>query len=290
MTPQLDHVIVTRFNLPSRGHESLIRARHNWLEDRIRLFERHCLPSVAGQTCRSYSWIIYFDPQSPRWLQEWIGRHAAQGHFQPIFKEEVHRADLLDDVRGVLGRPHGSRLLTTNLDNDDCLARDFVARLQEAAVAVPDRAAVYLADGLIKRGDMVFRRLDRHNAFHSVSEPWTDPVTCWVDWHNMLGEHMPVVVVRGAPAWLQVVHGSNVSNRVRGRRIDPAEYRDAFPGQLEDLPVPTTTDLAKDALVALPARTIREVGRAAAKASLSRFGGKETLDRVKTLWTATSRW
>ena len=36
---------------------------------------------------------------------------------------------------------------------------------------------------------------------------------------------MPVVQLDGPPAWLQVVHGSNVSNRVRGRIVSPNRTR-----------------------------------------------------------------
>ena len=89
MTANLDHVLLTRFNLPSKGHESLVRAQENWLKNRVMLFERYCLPSVLAQTCRSFSWIIYFDPESPVWLLDWVRSHEQWGYFNPYFREEV---------------------------------------------------------------------------------------------------------------------------------------------------------------------------------------------------------
>src|SRR4051812_14454073 len=148
----LDHVLLTRFNLPSAGHEGLVRAKENWLRDRVALFERYCLPSVRAQTCQDFTWIVYFDPQSPQWLRDWAGEHQDSGDFHVVYRDEVPRAVLLDDIRAALpGAPRGT-LLTTNLDNDDSVARDFVARLQ-AATPVTERAAVYLGDGLIVQGD-----------------------------------------------------------------------------------------------------------------------------------------
>ena len=44
MADDIDHVLLTRFNLPSAGAEAAIRNRKGWLEHRIVLFERYCLP------------------------------------------------------------------------------------------------------------------------------------------------------------------------------------------------------------------------------------------------------
>ena len=49
LVPTLDHVILTRFNLPTGGVEGIMRAREGWLRERIDLFERYCAPSVAAQ-------------------------------------------------------------------------------------------------------------------------------------------------------------------------------------------------------------------------------------------------
>ncbi|MGY1831482.1 glycosyltransferase [Geodermatophilus sp. SYSU D01180] len=281
MTPPGTHVLLTRFNLPSAGHESLVRAKENWLRDRVGLFERHCVPSVLGQTCRDFSWLVYFDPASPEWLLDWVRDHERQGSFTPLFREVVPRADLLADLRAAAGDRPGD-LLTTNLDNDDGLARDFVARLHDAEVPA-GRAALYVGDGLIVRGERLYRRVDRYNAFCSVRETWDDPVTCWADWHTGLADHMPAVVLRGAPGWLQVVHGGNVSNRVRGRRTRPSAHVGAFPGLPAGLPDPGWRALAADTLAGGPGRAVREAGRSTAKTAVRAVLGREALDRAKFL-------
>lgn len=285
----LNHILLTRFNLPSKGNESLVRAQENWLRNRVALFERYCLPSVMAQTCQDFSWIIYFDPSSPAWLRDWVRRHDQQRNFIPHFREEVTGDGLLNDLRAVAGGHRGTEILTTNLDNDDGLAIDFVERIQ-GADRVGDRTAIYVGDGLIRYGDaLLYRHVDPHNAFCSVRESWDAPMTCWIDWHNLLPERMPAVVLRGSPGWLQVVHGGNVSNRVHGRLTYPAQHRAAFSGLLDDLPAPGMREIAKDTLLSAPGRAIREGGRATAKAAISRIAGKRGLDDAKAMWTSLRR-
>jgi hypothetical protein len=287
MSGSVDHVLLTRFNLPSVGVESIIRAREGWLRERVELFERYCLPSVRGQTNQQFHWLVYLDPESPTWLKDRIARLSADGIFTARFRTSVSRKELVSDLRSMSGADRGE-LLTTNLDNDDALANDFVERLQRAAPP-HGAAAIYLVDGLIKSGSRVFRRTDRRNAFCSVRETWEAPVTCWADWHNLLGERMAVLELDGEPAWLQVIHDFNVSNRVRGRRVAPEPYRQAFSGGLlDDVVAPRPLQVAADVMVARPRRYLRESGRAALKRLVMTTVGKEGLDRLKLIRASRS--
>ncbi|WP_312182141.1 glycosyltransferase [Arthrobacter sp.] len=285
-----DHFLITRFNLPTPGAESLVRAREGWLRERAGLFERYCLASVAAQTNPRFGWVIYFDPESPGWLREKISDWSAGGTFTPVFRASVNRAELLGDLRAVVqdsGQVPGEALITTNLDNDDGLATDFVDRLQRAAGETePARAALYLPRGLILHGTSLYARTDRTNAFCSVVEPWEDALTCWNDWHTMLGRSMPVREVPGPPGWLQIVHGGNVSNRIRGRRTAPGPHRRSFPGLLDSALPASVLDQARELLLTLPRRAARDGLRSAVKTVLLRVAGKDGLDRVKELLRA----
>ncbi|KQQ99799.1 hypothetical protein ASF74_09855 [Arthrobacter sp. Leaf145] len=277
----MDHVLLTRFNLPSRGFESLVRAQEGWLRDRIALFERYCLPSVKAQTNRDFRWIIYFDPESPAWLLDRVHGLNREGTFVALFRTEVSPSELLEDIRTVTGGGRGT-LLTTNLDNDDGLAIDFVDRVQKAAHDAGN-SAIYLVSGLVMGKGSVFLRNDPHNAFCSVSAPWSAPVTCWAAWHNRLGQSMKVTSLRGAPGWLQLVHDHNVSNRIRGRRVSPKPYRALFPALLADAPIPTASSIFVDRVFESPLRALRELARKGAKAVTIALLGTQGIDRVKTL-------
>jgi hypothetical protein len=283
MARNLDHVLLTRFNLPTGGVEGLIRAREGWLRERVGLFEAYCAPSVHSQTCQDFRWIIYFDPDSPEWLNDWISRNAP-GRFTPVFRSSVSSDDVVIDIRTFLGGG-SSMLVTSNIDNDDSFALDFVERIQSAA-SPTERTALYITCGLIKNGTRIYLRRDTRNAFCSVIESWESPSTCWCDWHNLLGNSMKVVQLDGDPGWLQVVHGRNVSNRVRGRLVSPSRYVRLFPGFFDDVaPVPLRAR-ASDVIFAQPARSLKEAGRAVVKGIAMKVFGKEGLSRAKTLWVS----
>ncbi|MBW4716986.1 glycosyltransferase [Saccharothrix obliqua] len=281
----MDHVILTRFNLPSVGAESVVRAREGWLTERVGLFERYCLPSVRAQTSANYRWIIYFDPESPQWLKDRIASHGDA--YTPVFREQVSRDELLEDI-GKLFPVKGDGLITSNLDNDDALAADFVARLQ-ADRPTGGRTALYLANGLVKSPTGVYAHHDKDNAFASMREPWDDPVTCWADWHNRLHRHGRWVSLGGAPGWLQVVHGGNVSNRTRGRLVSPAPYRALFGDALDDVAEPDRRVLARDRYVGHPKRVARDGARYLAKTAALRVLGADGFERAKRIIAARGR-
>lgn len=275
----VDHVLLTRFNLPTVGAESVVRAKDGWLRTRLELFRRYCLPSVQQQSEQNFKWIIYLDPESPEWLVRSLNELNTRGTFTPIFRAEVGRGELLEDLQAVTGARH-RELMTTNLDNDDGLASDFVARLQ-AAESDGTRTAVYLAHGLIRKGSALYLRRDRTNAFCSVREDWDAARTCWSDWHNLLGQSMNVRELDGAPAWLQVIHGSNVSNRIRGKRVAAAPYLSTFGSLLDGVGDVGRLDLVKDAALQRPRRIALDSGRSLLKHAAMTVAGKEGLDRLK---------
>jgi len=274
----VDHVLLTRFNLPTSGVEGLVRAREGWLSDRVELFERYCAPSVARQRS-AFTWIVYLDPESPGWLFDRLRPLVDAGLVRPALRTSVGPAELAEDLAAAVPRP-ATHLLTTNLDNDDGVAHDFLARLRGVRPE-PHPLAVYLDHGLVLGKEGLYLHRDRHNAFCSVLEPWKDARTSWSEYHNELGNVMPVVHLGGAPAWLQVVHGANVSNRVRGRLVSPAPYRASFGALLEDAPSPGHGRVVADTLVGLPRRAVRDASRSTLRTAGLRLLGKDGYQSLK---------
>lgn len=277
--PTIDHVLLTRFNVPTPGRESLIRAQDGWLRNRVELFEKYCAPSVEAQSDRNFHWLIYFDPDSPQWLMDWLESGTYSHLFRAAFRSSISNLELVSDLSELSGAQRDV-LLTTNLDNDDGLAIDFVARSQ-SAVATIERTAIYLTRGLILNGSKTYWRIDPSNAFCSVAESWESPVTAWADWHNRLGLAMAVKEIPGAPAWLQVIHGLNVSNRVHGRLIKPSEHSKLFAYALPRLPDPAASQIFVENYLAVPLRSVYSAARTLAKTALLKVLGKDGFNEFK---------
>jgi hypothetical protein len=228
--PSFEHVILTRFNVryvedpnaPSIGVDP------GWLEERFGLFEQYCLPSVLAQTEQNFTWILFFDRATPEPYAERARALASRrAGFHPIFCDALPLSAVHETVRRV-SRNDPQWLLTSRFDNDDGLHKDFVATVQRAQRF--DRPEVLNCPmGIILRDNRAYRRRDPSNAFISLSEPFSGMQTVFsILRHVYARESYPVRQVASAPMWLQVIHDSNISNRVRGRRVPLASVAPQF--------------------------------------------------------------
>ena len=276
-----NHILLTRFNLPSPGVQSLIRAKEGWLRERVKLFETYCLPSVIAQTCHDFTWIVYLDPESPQWLRDRMSVHDANHILHPVYRETASDEDLVKDIRQIVGTPK-QYLMTTNLDNDDAIAVDFIARLQSVEpTSAP--VAIYVTHGVIRFENALYLHRYPRNAFNSVFVDWRAPTTCWSEWHTDFGNLMPVIEIDGPPGWMQVIHGSNVSNRVKGHRIPPTPHRRSYGALLDGVTAPHRREAARDMFIARPKRFVLESGRALAKRVVVATLGKDGIDKVQLI-------
>jgi hypothetical protein len=108
-------------------------------------------------------------------------------------------------------------------------------------------------------GKAAYRHRHLHNAFTNLVEADDELFrTTMTIRHMELPQHVSVIQAEGPPAWLQVVHGGNVSNKVRGRRTAPAQHAARFPhGLLDAVAAPTPLEQLADA-AATPARDLRD--------------------------------
>jgi hypothetical protein len=255
------HVIMTRFNMPTPGRESQIRSRPGWLAGRFELFERYCLPSIAAQTTRGFHWVVYFDEATPPEFRARIEACRAVFPFEPCFTQFFPAEGWPRSLGEILGQPT-PWLLTTRFDSDDALAVDHVARLQAAveAAAPTARTSFNLTHGVVIEDGRVYAHAHPSNAFASWLEPWDGSArTCMSINHMRMAEQGPILQVGGPAAWLQVVHGGNVSNKVRGRRVGPEAVRGRFPPEVPGrLRESSATGIALENLLLTPLREARD--------------------------------
>ncbi|MBX2848863.1 MAG: putative rhamnosyl transferase [Acidiferrobacterales bacterium] len=231
------HVILTRFNLPSGGREKRIRQSPGWLENRFELFEKFCLPSVQNQTNQRFKWFIYFDQNTPEpFRSRAINIENAYSNITLFWVGSLSLKDINEQILGLKVRDT-SKVLTTRLDNDDALNKHFIATLQNQANLSTDDSlragkAVILnfTHGLVLCEKRTYSHSDSSNAFASMLEPLSENLqTIWRRQHNRLSLIGEFVQIDKPDMWMQVVHGNNVSNRIKGYRILNRSIEPTFP-------------------------------------------------------------
>jgi Putative rhamnosyl transferase len=219
----MKHFIITPFYVKRHftAKTGKIEVRHaslEWLDDRIRLFEAYCLPSVAAQSDQNFTWYLYFDDSTP---EKYLDRIAAAiGPRENILIKRCalwEGTTLVNDLLAGLDE-HTRWVITTRLDNDDGLQRDFVSVLH---AAVEEKTEfLNFPRGIIWYSGKCYLYRHPSNAFLSMVEPAASPRTVWLVPHEDAARVAPVRQLSQKPAFLQVIHGNNVSNKPRGTRID----------------------------------------------------------------------
>ncbi|MDO8861028.1 glycosyltransferase [Haliea sp. E1-2-M8] len=229
-----EHFLITRFNLRNPSWTSS-RSQHPvlseaWLQDRFQLFEQYCLPSVAAQTEAGFSWLVYFDTQTPeQWLPRIERYHRECPQFQPVFVDGMPA--FLPDVQARIAAAAAPYVITSRLDNDDCISSDFIARVQEQ-FAPTDFLALDFIDGYmleIAPVQRLGRTVNAYNPFVSLIERNREPLSVWHKVHAQWKREPHLRRIRGQRIWLTVIHQDNKTNEFRGfGRADKAEVSASF--------------------------------------------------------------
>ncbi len=162
---RLQHFLMTRFNLGlypadmnqayrDKSGQAPATDPDKWMQDRLELFDKYCVPSVMSQSNKNFTWLVVFDPKTPSKFRERIERYRDDGVLVPLYAKSRCR----DEARVVASVFSGKLLrflhfeaalpaaqdyvtrrldkwteyiITTRLDNDDAIHSDFVRRVQD---------------------------------------------------------------------------------------------------------------------------------------------------------------
>ena len=230
------HYIITRFNLRLWAHDKRGRETQTqeWLEERFRLFEAYCLPSVARQTESHFVWLVLFDSETPVKYIERI-RHYQKicPQFTPIRVRPEHSLRFVEVIQNVVSHyvaekrkeaPDETRLLTTYLDNDDALRLDFVERVQAVAERMSANTFISFVNGLQYYTELEIATHIRYRNNHFVSfVEEVCPEKLHVKTVYGYGSHYYIDTYKKCkcqyektdrPMWMEVVHTNNVDNDV----------------------------------------------------------------------------
>lgn len=231
------HILLTRYNIKfvpatKAGIDGL---DPSWLDHRDRLFRTYCVPSVQSQDRRDFEWFVLFHPATPRKYFDFLG-----GIAEVILTTNVGTAK-----KAIVGRRLFRRsILMTRIDNDDCIAVDFVARSRTAAEQAIKGGYANGRDFIIapQRGAMAHLASKRWRPALMLSPPflslfeggriWRERFTPLELDHSNVPDRYPIVPIDdGALLWLGLVHERNVRRKwiPEDSDRDLTELADRFP-------------------------------------------------------------
>lgn len=221
------HYLLTPFNVKREltGRNGAATSR-DWLENRIDLFMIYCFPSVIAQSNKNFEWLIFFDRDTDADLLARIEiKISSYSFIKIIFCDFWTSEMILENIPVDLDA--WQWLITTRIDNDDAIHSSFVDIIQRNFSQ--KREFINFENGVIAAGNRFYRYVHPSNAFLTFVEPRFDARTVFSCNHEKAAEVASVRQVREIFGFCQVVHGGNVSNKIRGRRIPRSAALSAFP-------------------------------------------------------------
>lgn len=219
----MNHFLITRFNLKNpywRNQDKEYYVLSNeWLDERFEIFETYCLPSVKSQSQQNFIWLVFFDIDTPKnYINKINSKTNEFSNFKPIFIDGFKElSNAVKHQIELLQSSYEDYFITTRLDNDDIIHRDFIKTIQNLYVPKPNTVID------LRMGYQVI--LQNQNTteirdFKSDYNPFLSIVTNLVDFDNIMSQQhdywkiYPNVIVNDKDhLWIQLIHKGNKLNR-----------------------------------------------------------------------------
>jgi hypothetical protein len=228
------HFIITQFNLKNfpLSDTNYYVNWLKWTRNRVELFREFCLPSITNQTCKTFTWLLYFDVDTPQEFNEFLNELNSLSFIKICYCKSFDDFNLIytEEVKKRVGKSV-KWIITTRIDNDDCFHKDAIKIIQDNFVE-KHKYLISLASGYVL--NISDRKLSHYfypmSPFLSLIETTDNEIGCvfekghtkWDSLHLSISKEIWLncfnkkarksqFILKG-PLWLQTVHGGNISN------------------------------------------------------------------------------
>jgi hypothetical protein len=194
------------------------------MDKRWKLFQTFTLPSVLAQANQNFCWIVLIDKGTPD--LQFHGRiTVVRCNSANAAKEAAPR------VRNLAMT---SFVMTTRLDNDDCLHKDFTRVLQEHFISRHNVCLNFSRQYYLDTETGAVYLHDYYTTTNTISliEDTAQPIkTVYFAPHPEVGRHAQVINVPTAAAMsMLLVHEENIGNKVYGKPVSSSQQlREGYP-------------------------------------------------------------
>ena len=217
------HFLITRFNLKNPGwdvtknNETLLD--ENWMDERLELFSNYCYPSVINQSNKNFKWLLFFDNSTSEKyrnkIDQILNNHPLIIPFYIDGMPNFQTAILNYIAKNANDKDY---LITSRIDNDDCIHKDFINEIQKQ-FNKQDFLAIDNINGYTMQVEPCFilgKKEHIFNPFISLIERNFEPKTVWYYVHNMWKKEPRLIHLSEKRLWLSIIHGKNKVNEFDG--------------------------------------------------------------------------
>lgn len=236
-----NHFFLTKFNVRSFPDKKP-GCDPTWLENRFKLFDRFCFPSVHNQSNQNFKWLVFFDVETPELFKQKIASYVSKwSNFVPVYLDcPLPYGEFPAEVRAIVRNlipADCEHLITTWLDNDDAIHKDYVQMIQDN-FNHQESETINFIFGYQLANKKLYLDFELANHFISLVEKYNPNSfkTCLSRSHKKLYEVCTSTKkILCKPVWVEVVHGSNYMN------VHRRGFRVPVGGILDDYGIKTDT-------------------------------------------------
>jgi hypothetical protein len=222
LTEIYHHYIITRFNLRrvgwSTARNGSLVLTDDWLANRFILFEKFCLTSMQNQTNKNFTWLVFFDIDTPeKYRQKAMEYNLRLPNFQPFFINGM--PEFLPSIQNEIRKNIRPYTISSRLDNDDCVSKNFINEIQLnfekqnfLVLDFPDGYTLQINPS-IKIG----KRKQLFNPFISIIEKNEGAKSVWQrEAHSSWKKEKNLKRINNKRIWMSVIHFENKKNKYEG--------------------------------------------------------------------------
>lgn len=205
------HFLITRYSIcePTWSHV----VNEAWMEERLGLFKRYCLASVAGQTDQDFEWILLVDEGTDsKWLEQLNELREIRDFI--LLPTTINWLEELQKY--IKGMSPSGHIITTRMDSDDAIAPEYLglvkSHFRRQKKTIVDAPNGYLYDGTVLNE---YSRIG--SCFASLIERGRETIYFIPHGRRILQYYHSIISHR---QWLQVIHNRNATNIMRGDLVE----------------------------------------------------------------------
>lgn len=204
--------LITRINIKQPNHFRHADRNVNdkaFLAQRFNIFEKICIPSVISQSFKKFTWLILLDSGLPLLFKQKIEGYRKKYAIVPVYVEGIKFLWAINSIIKEYIPKETQYLISTNLDSDDALNKDFMAMINKYFYCQDFEFLVFPFGYLYRFGyNDLYLRYWMTPPIYTLIERVFGFKTCLFYGHTKVNEFKHKIIQKN-PAWLMSVHETN---------------------------------------------------------------------------------